>query len=109
MKNTANYLTSQKPDESSMILLEWIRTEFNLPQSIRQMCSIYYLRVWAGNYVNDKVISGILIHENQDWIVHFQSSRFVVMGAERVACSFREYQGKNYVVIKVWDQQKEQS
>ena len=85
--------------------LEWIRTEFNLPSDVAALCSQYFLRIWDGNYVRESVQDGVLYGRSGDWIVHWQSTPAVVRSAKKVACSFREYQGKKYVVIKVWVQE----
>jgi hypothetical protein len=97
-----------KPTDNSKILIEWIRTEFNLPKSVGDLCSQFFLRIWSGNYVMESIQDGILHARADDWIVHFQSTPEVVKSSERVALSFREYDGKKYVVIKVWkgDQEK---
>lgn len=87
------------------LVLEWIRTEFSLPQSIAAKCTQYFLRIWDGNYVREAVQDGILRGRADDWIVHWQSTPEVVKSAERVACSFREYNGKKYVVIKIWNKE----
>lgn len=103
--NTAEYLQSQKPDDKDMIVLEWVRTEFNLPPSILDQCDNFFLRVWDGAHVARSVFAGVLEHSNSEYIVHWQSSPAVVKASPRVACSFREYQMKKYVVIKVWNKE----
>lgn len=100
--DTARYIANQKPDDPGMIELNWIRTEFNLPPSIIAKCSVHYMRVWDGEYVGEIAVGGTMQHAGHEWIAHYQSSRVVVLNAKRVACSFREYNGKRYVVIKVW-------
>jgi hypothetical protein len=82
--------------------LDWIRTEFNVPASIRKQCDQFFLRVWKGSYVMECIQDGIFYGRFDDWIVHFQSTPEVVRTAKQVACSFREYMGKKYVVVKVW-------
>jgi hypothetical protein len=96
-----------KPDKSPVVLLDWIRTEFNLPVSVGNLCDEYFLRIWTGGYVMESIQDGVLHARTDSWIVHFQSTPEVVKSAERVACSFRKYQGKNYVVIKVWKNEGE--
>jgi hypothetical protein len=88
-------------------ILEWIRTEFNLPPELQRECTQFFLRIWTGSYVLESVQEGILYGRADNWIVHWQSTPAVVRSAARVACSFREYQGKKYVVIKVWKNQGE--
>lgn len=88
------------------LTIEWVRSEFNVPQAIQHRCSSFFLRVWVGGYVYDLVKDGVLTHADHDWIVHWQSTPEVCKAAEEVACSFREYNGKKYVVIKVWKAQK---
>lgn len=88
--------------------LHWIRTEFNLPPSIASLCESYFIRIWSGPYVAESVQNGFLYGRSDNWEVHFQSTPEVVRTAKHVACSFREYNGKKYVVIKVWEK-KEQS
>jgi hypothetical protein len=84
--------------------LEWVRTEFNLPLEMRSQLKEFFLRIWTGSYVAESVQDGILYGRSDNWIVHWQSTPEVCKQAERVACSFREtYDGKRYVVIKVWD------
>lgn len=95
-------LLMTKPTVDTKILSEWIRTEFHLPLSVSSLCSQYFLRVWSGSYVEESVQAGILHGRSDDWIAHFQSTPEVVKSSQRVACSFREYAGKKYVVIKVW-------
>lgn len=104
--NTLEYLRAQKPDEHSMIVLDWIRTEFNLPPSIAEVCTQHFLRVWYGNFaVSHVTANGMLNAVGEDWIVHWQSTPAVCRSANRVALSFREYNSKRYVVIKVWKEQ----
>jgi hypothetical protein len=89
-------------------VLEWIRTEFNLPASIAKLCKQHFLRVWNGSWVVSEVRDGVFQPQiNGGWIVHWQSTPTVVKSATRVACSFREYDGKKYVVIKVWKGEQE--
>lgn len=87
--------------------LEWIRTEFNLPASISSQCTQYVLRIFDGNYVYENVREGELMALKDIWIAHWQSTPEVVRSASRVACSFREFKGMRYVVIKVWQGEKE--
>lgn len=91
----------QPPTHSSKILLEWIRTEFNLPESMARECTQYYLRVWDGSIV-DTIHDGILSINGKEWIVHWQSTPAVCREAKKIAVSFREFTGKRYVVVKVW-------
>lgn len=81
---------------------EWFRTEFSLPPELRARCTQFFLRIWDGNYVRESVQNGVLYGRSDDWIVHWQSTPAVVKTAKKVACSFREYNGKRYVVIRVW-------
>lgn len=90
------------PDTAADDANEWIRTEFNLPQLYADKCSQYYLRLWDGHYVRAQIKDGTIIHNERTYLVHYQSLPAVVKTAKRVACSFREYNGKNYVVVKVW-------
>ncbi len=87
--------------------LDWIRTEFNLPDSIAHQCTAFFLRVWDGDYVASYVQDGQFLYNRQEYIVHWQSTPVVVKSASRVACSFRQYNGKRYVVIKVWKGEQE--
>jgi hypothetical protein len=91
-----------KPTNDKAILAEWVRTEFNLPKSIGDICDQFFLRIWTGNYVMESIQDGVLHGRADSWIVHFQSTPEVVKSSSKVACSFREYEGKKYVVIKVW-------
>lgn len=91
-----------KPIVPDNLANEWIRTEFNLPQNLVALCDQYFLRIWTGSYVDESVQEGILYARSDDWIVHYASSPVIVKNSPHVACSFREYQGKKYVVIKVW-------
>lgn len=90
---------SASPPEN---ILNWIRTEFNLPAAYSKECEEYYMRIWTGSYVVDSVQDGILYGRFDNWIVHWQSTPEVVKSADKVACSFRKFRGNNYVVIKVW-------
>lgn len=91
-----------KPVVPDNLANEWIRTEFNLPLSLVNLCDEYFMRVWTGSYVAESVQDGILYARADDWIVHYQSTPEIVKNSPTVACSFRKYQGKNYVVIKIW-------
>lgn len=105
---TSDYLRAQKPDTAEMILLEWIRTEFNLPPSIAQVCDQYFLRIWDGNFVVSHCrdhLGSFKDANGRKWIPHWQSSPVVCQSASKLACSFREYRGRFYVVIKVWGEQ----
>lgn len=95
-------LLTASPNTEKTILLHWIRSEFNLPKSVSDLCDQFFLRVWTGSYVEESVQNGILHGRSDSWIAHFQSTPEVVKSARQVACSFREYDGKKYVVIKVW-------
>lgn len=82
---------------------EFVRTEFNLPPAIISGLKQFFLRIWTGSYVVESVQDGILYGRADDWQVHWQSTPEVVRQSPRVACSFREtYEGKKYVVVKVW-------
>lgn len=104
-EDVATYLLSQKPEMTLNIAREWIRTEFNLPRSLCSKCSTYFMRVYPGSWVMDSVKEGVFSHsgrEKHDYIVHWQSTPACVKSAAKVACSFREYEGSYYVVVKVW-------
>lgn len=88
------------------LTIEWVRSEFNLPNTIEKRCTQFFLRVWDGNWVYHTVKEGLLTYNVENYIVCWQSTPEVVRNAEKVACSFREYNGKKYVVIKVWKAQK---
>lgn len=86
------------------ITLDWVRTEFTLPKSIASQCEPYFLRMWEGSFAYSQVLDGVMEVNGNKYIVHWQSTPEVARNSERVACSFRGYKGKNYVVIKVWKQ-----
>lgn len=88
------------------LTIEWVRSEFNLPNAIEKRCTQFFLRVWDGNWIYNTVKEGLLTYNVESYIVCWQSTPEVVRNAEKVACSFREYNGKKYVVIKVWKAQK---
>lgn len=100
--NTLKAVLEYKPKQDCLIVENWIRTEFNLPKSMVEECDQYVLRVWDGKYVYSNTLDGKFEHINEEWIIYWQSTPAVVRSAARVACSFREYKGKKYVVIKVW-------
>lgn len=84
---------------------EWIRTEFNLPGEYARLCQQFYLRVWSGSFVARLIDDGKMVDSRaDDWIIHWASTPEICKSSEKVACSFREYDGKRYVVIKVWNQ-----
>lgn len=100
--------------EGGKPILDWIRSEFNLPPSIAELCSQHFLRVWTGGYVSLNALNGHFPTFKYgpdgpvtEWIIHWQSLPTVVRSAKRVACSFREYNGRRYVVIKVWKGEQE--
>lgn len=105
--NELKTILAVKPDTKDAIVREWIRTEFNLPQSMKEKCDEFFLRVWEGHYVLSCVKDGKMIRHSKDrdggeWIVHWQSTPEVVRHASKVACSFRLYEGVAYVVVRVW-------
>lgn len=99
---TAENILANAPDKQENIILHWVRTEFTLPDSIKQLCDMYFLKVWDGKFIIDSAKDGVINISNAAWIVHWQSTPEVAETAEEVACSFRMYRGKKYVVIKVW-------
>lgn len=92
-----------KPTMPDNLAREWIRTEFNLPSSLADLCDEYFMRVWTGSFVDESIQDGVLHGRSDSWIVHFQSTPEIIKNSERVACSFRKYRGGNYVVVKVWN------
>lgn len=98
----SDYVLAMKPSSEEHILSEWIRTEFNLPPSMVSQCKEFFLRIWQGDYVVNSVIDGMFPQNGKLWNIHWQSTPEVCRSASRVACSFREYKGKRFVVIKVW-------
>lgn len=100
--NTLKAVLEHKPKQDCLIVENWIRTEFNLPKSMVEKCHQYYLRVWLGEFIVADIREGKLENNDELWNVYWQSTPVVVKSASRVACSFREYKGKKYVVIKVW-------
>jgi hypothetical protein len=99
---------ANKPVNNSAILLDWIRTEFSLPAEMAAKCEEHFLRVWDGPYVVLNAREGCFTAPNLEhaYIVHWQSTPEVCRAAKKVGCSFRSYQGKHYVVIKVWKEQE---
>ncbi len=95
-------IMEHSPNAPDFILREWMRTEFNLPVSIRMQAEVCFLRVWESSYVMSRVVDGTIHMSGRNWIVHWQSVPTVVADSPQVACSFREYMGKHYVVIKAW-------
>ncbi len=95
-------------DEAEELLtgltLDFVRTEFTLPQRIAKECDPYFLRMWHGVFVHSCVHEGTLPYNGHSYIVHWQSTPEVVRNSEKVACSFRGYKDKRYVVIKAWKQ-----
>ncbi len=91
------------------LTLDWVRTEFNVPQAIQTRCSQFFLRVWDGRFIATLINDGVMIIPgHSDWLVHWQSTPEVCKSAEKVGCSFREYKDKKYVVIKVWKAQHQE-
>ena len=99
-------LLTVAPTTKDVLVREWIRTEFNLPPSLKEKCDEFFLRVWEGHYVLSCVKDGKLLRDSREdegeWLVHWQSTPEVCRYASKVACSFRLYEGVGYVVIKVW-------
>lgn len=98
---------STPPTNEDTILLNWIRTEFNLTKDQISACERAFLRVFDTGYVKESIQEGVFHARYDDWIVHFQSTPEVIWASSKVGCSFREYKGKKYVVLKVWKEKLE--
>jgi len=93
-----------KPEIADNIILEWIRTEFQLPKSLINECEDFFLRVQEGKYVCEQVIDGVVerMDGRKKYVVHWKSTPALCAVSPLVGMSYRQYKGKCFVVIEIW-------
>jgi hypothetical protein len=105
------------PDPMSMVLAlpsefkrevalrSWIRTEFNLPKSMRELCQQCFLRVLTHAQFAVALAGGgagsIRLGERV-YRLHSQSSAEVLVTAPLIGVSFRSFEGEAFAVAHVW-------
>jgi len=97
-------LARPSAEEREMAVRAWMRSEFNLPRSIRALCDQCFLRVLPhaqfaiATAKQDKAIQ----LGDRRYELHYQSSEAVLATAPLVGVSFRMYEGELFAVAHVW-------
>jgi len=86
------------------IVRAWVRSEFNLPRSLRSLCDNSFLRVLTHAQYAICIASadGYARLGERRYELYEQSSKVVLATAPLIAVSFRTFEGEAYAVAHVW-------